>query len=235
VRPAGWTWPATAAHTPRLSERLGLSCRLREPVGVALTFDDGPHPAGTPAVLELLEEAGARATFFLVGEQVARWPSLAAEIKAAGHEVGVHGYRHRLLLRRGLLEIADDYDRALDAIAGATGSPPQLYRPPYGVFSGISLELVRRRRWTPLLWSKWGRDWSALQSPSSIARRVTRGLEGGDVVLLHDADHYSAPGSWMRTAAALPAIFAAAARLEQPLVAAGVQLLAGRPSAAPPP
>ena len=69
--------------------------------GVALTFDDGPHPEGTPAVLEALARAGARATFFVVGEQVQRRPALVAEIAAAGHVVALHGYRHRLQLRLG--------------------------------------------------------------------------------------------------------------------------------------
>ena len=97
---ARWTWPAPAPLVPRIAERLGIPCRLASANGVALTFDDGPHPEGTPAALEALATAGATATFFLVGEQVARWPGVAAEIAAAGHEVGIHGYIHRLLLRR---------------------------------------------------------------------------------------------------------------------------------------
>ena len=67
--------------------------------GVALTFDDGPHPEGTPAVLEALSRAGALATFFVIGEQVQRRPELVAEIAAAGHVVALHGYHHRLQLR----------------------------------------------------------------------------------------------------------------------------------------
>jgi peptidoglycan/xylan/chitin deacetylase (PgdA/CDA1 family) len=74
------------------------------------------------------------------------------------------------------------------------------------VFTPYGLAEARRRGWTPLLWSAWGRDWQASASAQSIARRATRTLRAGDVVLLHDADHYSAPGSWRRTADALPRI-----------------------------
>ena len=84
---------------PRLGDALGVQLRLDDEEGVALTFDDGPHPQGTPAVLETLREAGAEATFFLAGEQVLRRPALAAEIVAAGHRVELHCHRHRNQLR----------------------------------------------------------------------------------------------------------------------------------------
>jgi peptidoglycan/xylan/chitin deacetylase (PgdA/CDA1 family) len=217
---AAWTWPAPAPFVPHLAERLGIPCRLAGAAGIALTFDDGPHPQGTPAALEALAAAGATATFFLVGEQVARWPEVAAEIAAAGHEIGIHGYRHHLLLRRRMASLADDLDRAYDVIAAATGRDLVLYRPPYGVFSSGALSLVRRRGWQPLLWSRWGRDWGARETPEAIAHRAVRKLQGGDVVLLHDADHYSAPDSWRRTAAALPAIIEAVGALGEPFVPA---------------
>jgi peptidoglycan/xylan/chitin deacetylase (PgdA/CDA1 family) len=194
-----------------------VPCRLGRH-GIAVTFDDGPHPQGTPAVLDALSAVGATATFFLIGEQVARWPALAAEIAAAGHEIGLHGYVHRLLLRRRIGELEADLDRADEVIAAATGHRPTCYRPPYGVFSSGALGLVRRRGLHPLLWSRWGRDWAARETPEAICRRATRGLAAGDVVLLHDADHYSAPDSWRRTAAALPGITAAVAALDEPFV-----------------
>jgi peptidoglycan/xylan/chitin deacetylase (PgdA/CDA1 family) len=217
---AGWTWPAPAPLVPRLAEHLGIPCRLAGASGVALTFDDGPHPEGTPAVLEVLASAGATATFFLVGEQVARWPRVAAEIAAAGHEIAMHGYIHRLLLRRPVSSLASDLDRAADVIASATGREPLLYRPPYGVLSSGALRLVRRRGWQLLLWSTWGRDWEARATPELIAQRALRGVRGGDVVLLHDADHYSARDSWRRTVAALPLIIEGVGALGQPFVPA---------------
>jgi peptidoglycan-N-acetylglucosamine deacetylase len=217
---AGWTWPAPAPLVPRVAERLGIPCRLATASGVALTFDDGPHPEGTPAVLEALAAAGATATFFLVGEQVERFPGVAGEIAAAGHEIGIHGYIHRLLLRRRVASLASDLDRAYDAIATATGHEPVLYRPPYGVFSSGALRHVRRRGWQELLWSTWGRDWESRATPELIAQRALRGIRGGDVVLLHDADHYSAPDSWRKTVAALPLIIAGVGALGQPFVPA---------------
>lgn len=173
---------------------------------VALTFDDGPHTEGTPAVLDVLAQYGATASFFLVGEQVARYPGLAARIVAAGHTVGLHGYLHQLHQRRGALALAEDFQRGIAAITDATGVTPRLHRPPYGIYSAASLRLARERQLQPLLWSKWGQDWRRVTTPEEIARRVVSGLRAGDVILLHDADHYSAQGSHRRTAAALPEI-----------------------------
>jgi peptidoglycan/xylan/chitin deacetylase (PgdA/CDA1 family) len=191
----------------------GIDCTLGREVAVALTFDDGPHAQGTPAMLAELERHRATATFFLVGEQVRLRPALAGEIVAAGHEVAVHGDRHTLLLRRTVRAVADDLDRAVATIADATGVVPELYRPPYGVFSSGALAHVRSRGWRLLLWSRWGRDWERRATPQSIARRAARGLRLGDVVLLHDSDAYSSEDSWRKTAAALPSVIEAVATL----------------------
>lgn len=217
---AAWSGPAAAPVLPAVAAAFRIPLRLPEPSGIALTFDDGPHAEGTPATLELLRAANVRATFFLVGEQVERYPALAAEIAAAGHEIALHGYRHTLLLRRTPHGLAADLERALDAIGEATGRTPRAYRPPYGVFSTAGLALARRRGWLPLLWSKWGRDWEARATPEGIARRATAGLSAGDVVLLHDADHYSSEGSWRRTVGALPLVLAAVEELGVPFVGA---------------
>jgi len=155
---AGWSLPALAPIVPAVAAALGIPTRASVPGGVAITFDDGPHAAGTPAVLETLAAARARATFFLVGEQVERMPALAAEIVAAGHAVAVHGHRHRNTLRLPPAAIAADLDRAVDAIADATGVRPVLHRPPYGIYSWPGLAAVRARGWTPVLWSRPQRD-----------------------------------------------------------------------------
>jgi peptidoglycan/xylan/chitin deacetylase (PgdA/CDA1 family) len=210
---------ALAAHVERFARANGIECRLPDAVGVALTFDDGPHREGTPAVLEQLASRGARATFFLVGEQVRRHPELARRIADEGHEVAVHCDRHTLLLRRRARTAEADLGRAFETIASASGAAPSVYRPPYGVFSAAALHEARRRGWRPLLWSRWGRDWSRRASPASIARRATRGLRPGDVVVLHDSDAYSASGSWRRTAAALPSVLDAIAALDVRAVA----------------
>ena len=217
---AGWFVPAAAPIAPPVARLCRIPLRLDSAHGVAITFDDGPHPEGTPAVLEVLARAGARATFFLVGEQVARYPSVAAEIAAAGHEIAIHGYRHVLLLRRAPTALRADFVRAHDVIASATGTEPTLYRPPYGVFSGPALQIVRELGWRTLLWSRWGRDWGRRATPEKIAERASRSLSGGDVVLLHDADHYSSVGSWRRTVAALPSIIDAVSASGESLVSA---------------
>jgi peptidoglycan/xylan/chitin deacetylase (PgdA/CDA1 family) len=203
---AAWSAPALAPVVPPLARALRVALRRPGSPGVLLTFDDGPHPEGTPAVLEALRAGGAQATFFLVGEQVERYPALAAEIVAAGHGVAVHGYRHRCLLRVTPRGLRYDLDRAAAVIASATGRRPALHRAPLGIYSPVALREVRRRGWDPLLWSRWGRDWTARATPESIARTVTGDVRSGDVLLLHDADHYSAPGSHERTAAALPRV-----------------------------
>ena len=140
----------------------------------------------------------------MVGEQVERYPSLAAEVAGAGHEIALHGYRHRNQMRVTPRWLADDLRRGAAAIADATGAEPTRYRPPYGIFTPAGLALTRS--YDRLLWSKWGRDWRGRTTAAEIARLATRDLSAGDVILLHDADWYSAPGSHTRTAAALPMV-----------------------------
>jgi peptidoglycan-N-acetylglucosamine deacetylase len=206
VAMATYALPALAATWAALRAPLGIEDRTRSGSGYALTFDDGPHPQGTPAVLEILGRERVRATFFLVGEQVLRSPRLAAEIRDAGHDVALHCHRHRNLLRLTPWQVREDIARAQDAIAVHTGVQPRLYRPPYGVLNASALRLAQTRGWRTLLWSQWGRDWEARATPATIAALVTAGAGDGSVLLLHDADDYSAPGSWRRTADALPRV-----------------------------
>jgi peptidoglycan/xylan/chitin deacetylase (PgdA/CDA1 family) len=198
--------PALAPLFPSLGSALDVTMCQPRSDGVAITFDDGPHPEGTPAVLEILRDAGSPATFFLAGEQVTRRPALAAEIVAAGHRVELHCHRHRNQLRLTPRSLLDDAERGKAAIEEATGQEVHDYRPPYGIFSASGLRAVRRRGWRPVLWSLWGQDWKRRATPESIAKRATGGAVAGDILLLHDADYYSAGGSWARTAAALPLI-----------------------------
>ncbi len=198
--------PGAAGLARALRAPLGIEERTASRTGFALTFDDGPHPRGTPAVLDVLARGGVRATFFLVGEQVRRDPALAAEVLAAGHAVALHCDRHRNLLRLAPWQVRQDLARALATIQDATGVSPSLYRPPYGVANAAALRIASRQGWRTLLWTHWGRDWEARATPESIAARVTAGAGEGSVLLLHDADDYSSPGSWERTAAALPRV-----------------------------
>jgi peptidoglycan/xylan/chitin deacetylase (PgdA/CDA1 family) len=203
---AAWWSPALAPVVPSAAGLLGLPRRIDRSDAVALTFDDGPHPQGTSAVLEALRERSAMAIFFLCGEQVERYPGIAAEIAAAGHTVAVHGHRHRNALRLPPRTFVDDLERGIASIEDATGLRPGLYRPPYGIFSYPGIVEVRARALEPLLWSRWGHDWRAGRSPDAIASEATAELRGGDVLLLHDADHYSGRDCWRGTVAALPAI-----------------------------
>jgi len=204
-----YVFPALAGALRSLRPPLGIADRTTDGRGYGLTFDDGPHREGTPAVLEALAARGVRATFFLVGEQVARNPSLAAEIVAAGHGIGLHCDRHRNQLRLGPRAVREDIERGAARIEETTGAPIERYRPPYGIFNAAALALVRRNGWRPLLWTHWGRDWQARATPDSIvATLVGREVREGSVLLLHDADDYSAEGSWRRTVAALPRVLA---------------------------
>ena len=208
---AGYWFPATSAVLRPLGTALDIAYRGHTRDAVSLTFDDGPHLQGTPAVLDTLERYNARATFFLVGEQVLRYPTLAAEIVAAGHQVGLHCHRHRLLLRLAPWTLEDDLRRAEAAIVDAVGREIRLYRPPYGILTLPAILSARSRGWHTILWTRQGRDWSHRATVTSIAGRLTEELAGRDILLLHDADHYSAPESWKRTVGALPIVLEAMA------------------------
>ena len=171
---------------------------------VAVTFDDGPDPAWTPAFLDALATWRVRATFFMLGSMAAREPGLAAEVAAAGHEVAVHGWAHRYTVLRGPGAVADDLARARDALAEATGAQPRFYRPPYGVLSTGALAAARRLRLTPVLWTCWGREWTPGATPRTVCAALTRDLAGGATVLLHDSDCTSPPGSAAAALGALP-------------------------------
>jgi peptidoglycan-N-acetylglucosamine deacetylase len=182
------------------------------PDHVALTFDDGPDTAATPLFLEALSERDVRATFFLLGSQVARTPKLAAEIASSGHEVAVHGWDHKYLPLRGPLATYDDLARAADLIATTTGVVPKYFRPPYGVLSTPALVAARRLGLRPVLWSSWGREWTPGATPRSVFATLVADLRGGATVLLHDSDCTSPAGSSQAALGALPLLLDECAR-----------------------
>lgn len=169
---------------------------------IALTFDDGPNPAATPALLALLERYNAKATFFLIGRNVRAFPALAKEIAARGHVIGNHTETHPRLAFLPPLRIADELSRCDDAIEIATGKKPRWMRPPFG-FRGPQLGGVVRKHGSAgvVMWSVWARDWKP-QPPEPVIQRLRR-VGGGDIVLLHDGDHRVLEGDRRHTVAAL--------------------------------
>lgn len=194
------------ALTPFGRSLFRVTTTTRDPSAVVLTFDDGPHPVATPKLLDVLDDTGTRATFFLVGEQVRRNGRVAEEIVRRGHEVACHGYVHRNHLARPPRDTYDDLRRARVTIEDACGVRPSFFRPPYGVFNLASWTASRALGMRPVLWSRWTRDWEARATVHSIVDGATNDLRGSEIVLLHDADTYSAPGSHDDTIAAVPEI-----------------------------
>jgi peptidoglycan/xylan/chitin deacetylase (PgdA/CDA1 family) len=204
---AGHLLPVPAVGLPWYRRGLRIRDRVDDRSAVGLTFDDGPHPEGTPAVLEALAAGGASATFFLAGEQVVQRPALAAEIVAAGHRVALHCFQHRNFMRLSPRRARDDLARGAAAIEDATGVAVTQFRPPLGYLTAAALSFARAQDWEVVLWKRIGYDWRPSATAERIARRVTRGLRGGEIIVLHDADFYSFPGAWRATAGSLPLVF----------------------------
>ena len=176
----------------------------------ALTFDDGPDPDATPAVLDALEAAGVSATFFVVGEQLARHHGIAREARARGHQLALHGASHPHHHELSPTAARDEVARAVGAFEAATGERATLFRPPYGRFSEHSHEACLKLGLTPVYWSAWGLDWEPIPA-ARIADLAVRDLEPGAIVLLHDSARYGRRPSALPTAEAVPLVAAAAA------------------------
>jgi peptidoglycan/xylan/chitin deacetylase (PgdA/CDA1 family) len=178
---AGVFWPergmygSTLWHGPRAPE-------------IALTFDDGPSPDTTPRVLELLTAAGVQATFFLVGRKALQHPQLVREIAAAGHELGLHGFEHdRLFSLRSPSHVLQDIRRTQAALAAAGVPEPKLFRPPIGFISHLTVSGARRAGVTLVGCSARAFDGFRTASTERVAARLTRAVQGGALLALHDA------------------------------------------------
>jgi len=149
---------------------------------VALTFDDGPHPDSTPAILELLDRYHAKATFFLVGRRAERYPDLVRRIIDAGHEVANHTYDHLSLPMHTPGEAEEQLSRARDAI----GSECRWwFRPPFGHQTQATQRLARRMGYRVVAWSVIAEDWRS-DSAEMMAERVMRGIMPGAIILMHE-------------------------------------------------
>lgn len=172
--PVDWLMRTRAHHLPR-----GQGC-------VALTFDDGPDPVRTPALLDALAELDVPATFFLVGAGVDAHPELARRIAAAGHELGNHTYTHRYLpLARGR-SVAREVAATDRSIAASTGVVPRLVRPPYGGRAPWTVRALRRLAKRLVLWDVNSFDWRGAPADEVVARVLER-TRDGSIILMHEA------------------------------------------------
>jgi len=199
--PVTWPWALTAAlgsHAfvaaqslfPR-SQLLGpalvrLPRSLAERGAVALTFDDGPDPEVTPRALDLLDRAGAKATFFCLGDRVRRHPALTREIVTRGHAVENHSYSHSLAFGFwGPRRVQRDIGAAQDAIADATGIAPLFFRPPFGARNPMLEPALAALGLHCVVWSARAFD-TITRDPDRIVRRLMASLDAGGIALLHD-------------------------------------------------
>ncbi len=179
------TWAAVSPS----SDLFGRAVRRAgSPRAIALTFDDGPNPAVTPALLDLLDRYRARATFFMIGRHARSSPDLVREVAARGHAIGNHTDTHPNLIWLSPARIEEQLARCQDAISAATKMAPRWMRPPYG-FRGPQLaRVLRRGGWAGMaLWTRAMFDWKP-QPPERMIGRMAR-VRGGEMLLMHDGDH----------------------------------------------
>ena len=151
---------------------------------IALTFDDGPGPH-TAHLLDILDQYGAKATFFLIGSKVSSQANVVRSIHARGHQLGNHSWSHPELPKLPVNQIAGEIDRTNDAIKQATGVTPAILRPPYGAVNGVVLEQLRLRGMSSILWSVDTRDWADRNS-DIVCSRAVAGARPGAIILMHD-------------------------------------------------
>ncbi len=212
----GVMWPHTGMYGAALARG---KPGTRE---VALTFDDGPHPVTTRAVLALLREHDVRATFFLLGHKVEAHPDVVREIHAAGHTLGIHGFQHdRLFSLRSARYARQQIERTQRAITAACGVTPWLFRPPIGFASSFTFRGAEQARVEIVAWTVRSLDGLKSADPARVAERVLRSLVDGSIVLMHDAAEHDdfTPASL----AALPVVLKALR--DRSFVAVGVDQL----------
>ncbi|HTA57936.1 MAG TPA: polysaccharide deacetylase family protein [Candidatus Baltobacteraceae bacterium] len=193
-------------------------CRTGAPNKLAVTFDDGPNPAITPKLLDLLAKHNARATFFLVGKFVHECPGLTTEILARGHALGNHTDTHPNLFLCGRKKTEEELRRCTDAIRHAAGVEPRWFRPPFGFRSPWLHGIVERQKMQTVMWTLIPGDWRVkpaewlIQRMNPIAEHARKKLPldsghtgglTGDILCLHDGYHRQQNGDRARTVAAL--------------------------------
>ncbi|NBJ71192.1 MULTISPECIES: polysaccharide deacetylase family protein [Clostridia] len=152
---------------------------------VALTFDDGPSPQGTPKILKTLEKFDAKATFFMLGSQVDYYPDLARKVVEEGHEIANHTNSHPNLSKMSDAIIKKELDYTNEKIKEVTGISPSLIRPPYGIYNDNVIKYAKENNQSTILWSVDSLDWKN-RNGSAIQKIVQNEITPGAIVLLHD-------------------------------------------------
>ncbi|MCR4441994.1 MAG: polysaccharide deacetylase family protein [Peptococcaceae bacterium] len=154
---------------------------------IALTFDDGPSPTFTPQVLDVLNQFGVKATFFVVGRQVEKFPAILVREAREGHTVGNHMYTHSRVDKLSLEALIDDLRRADQLIYNLSGTRPHFFRPPDGYYDEKIVAAAEALNYQVVIWT-WSqdtRDWSNI-SARTISERVLQNARPGDIILMHD-------------------------------------------------
>ncbi|MEZ2347165.1 polysaccharide deacetylase family protein [Terriglobus sp. RCC_193] len=161
---------------------------------IALTYDDGPSPRNTPALLDVLAEHNAHATFFLIGEHVRKHPELARRVAEAGHVIGNHTTMHPNLARQNNQRVQQELERCQKTLEDTLGVKAKLFRPPYGARRPAVLKIARSMGLTPVMWNITAHDWdpigaAKIQSRIDVGIAKNRRARRASNVLLHDASH----------------------------------------------
>jgi peptidoglycan/xylan/chitin deacetylase (PgdA/CDA1 family) len=162
---------------------------------LALTFDDGPNPAWTPRLLDMLAEHDVHATFFMVGKFVKAEPELARRVAEGGHLIGNHTWSHPDLSRIRSANVLDELTRTSDILAGITGKPVVYFRPPFGARRPYVLKLARRLGLIPVTWNAMAEDWKE-PSADTIAQNLMNKIDSNQRrgrasnIVLHDGSHH---------------------------------------------
>ena len=185
--------PTNPAETPAPPAPIrGLFWSERFPGKAALTFDDGPHPVNTPKVLDILKKEGVKATFFVVGTNVRKYPELVRRIVAEGHALGSHSDNHHDYAKVDRAEVARQLTQLQAAVNEVLGRPYTLWqvRPPYGSMDSVAKEVIQSSGHMAVMWTVDSRDWRFRRDDSRIVQSVFSPTDGiktrGGVILFHD-------------------------------------------------
>jgi len=152
----------------------------------ALTFDDGPSPVWTPKILDALKKAGVKATFFMIGEHVEKYPEIAKRVAEEGHEIGNHTYDHHVLIYYTMEELKKELIDAEKIIKNVTGKTTIYFRPPKAWLTPREKEKIKAMGYKIILWSLNSKDWVTFDD-KYIVRFIMHRIRPGDIILFHDS------------------------------------------------